>query len=50
MLFRADGSSRIYRRQKEPYACNCVLEQDRVGGGSVIVMGTNSPLYLDLPG
>ena len=37
MLFRADGRSRIFRRNNERYAISCVLKHDRFGVGSVNV-------------
>ena len=36
ILFRADGRSRINRRNND--AVNCVLEHDGVGGGSEVVV------------
>ena len=38
-LYRADGRRRVYRRQGERFADACVVEQDRFGGGSVMVWG-----------
>ena len=37
-LYRADGQRRVYRRG-ERFADACVIEQDRFGGGSVMVWG-----------
>jgi len=36
-LWNADGRIRVYRRRHERYANNCVLEQNRYGGGGVMV-------------
>ena len=33
----ANGRSRIYRCHNQRYAANCVLEQDRFGGGNAMV-------------
>ena len=33
----ADGRVRVFRRKRERFAPNCVLERDRFGGGSVMV-------------
>lgn len=38
-LFRADGNKRVYRRQGERFVDACVIENDRFGGGSVMVWG-----------
>ena len=38
-LYRADGRRRVYRRRGERFADACVVEQDRFGGGSVMVWG-----------
>lgn len=38
-LSNSDGRVRVYRRQGERFADNCVLERDRFGGGSVMVWG-----------
>ena len=35
---RADGRSRIYRRNNEHYAANCVLEHGRFGGGGSVMV------------
>ena len=35
----ADGRSRVYRRLRERFADNCVLERERFGGGGVMVWG-----------
>lgn len=37
MLQRADGRARVYRRQNERFAANCIQEVDRFGGGSVMM-------------
>ena len=36
-LSSSDGRIRVYRRRNERYADCCVLQQDRFGGGSVMV-------------
>lgn len=38
-LFNADGRIRVYRRRNERFADNCVMENQRYGGGSVMVWG-----------
>jgi len=38
-LYRSDGRRRVYRRRGERYADACVIENDRFGGGSVMVWG-----------
>ena len=38
-LLSADGRVRVYLRQHERYAQNCVLQRDRFGGGGVMVWG-----------
>ena len=38
-LYRADGRRRVYRRRGERFADACVVERDRLGGGSVMVWG-----------
>ncbi|XP_060084988.1 uncharacterized protein LOC132564350 [Ylistrum balloti] len=38
-LYRSDGRKRCYRRRGERYFDACVKENDRFGGGSVMVFG-----------
>ena len=38
-LGHADGRERVYRCRGEHFADACVIEQDRFGGGSVLVLG-----------
>ena len=38
-LYRADGRKRVYRRRGERFTDACVMENDRFGGGSVMVWG-----------
>ena len=38
-LFDRDGRQRVYRRQSECYRDNCVIESNRQGGSSVMIMG-----------
>lgn len=38
-LNRADGRQRVYRRQGERFADNCIQEHDRQGGGGIMVWG-----------
>ena len=38
-LSHADGRQRVYRRRKERYAENCVIQHDKFGGGGVMVWG-----------
>ena len=37
LLERRDGRQRVYRRRRERFVSNCVLQVDRYGGGSVMV-------------
>ena len=39
-LYRADGRRRVYRRRGVRFADACVVERDRIGGGSVMVLGS----------
>ena len=39
-LSQADGRQRVYRRQGERYAANCIVEQVPYGGGGVMVWGS----------
>ena len=36
-LSQADSRQRVYRRRKERYAENCVIQRDKFGGGGVMV-------------
>lgn len=38
-LYQTDGRVRVYRRDGERFADNCVVERDRFGGGGVMVWG-----------
>ena len=38
-LYRADGRKRVYRRRGEQFTDACIMENDRFGGGSVMVWG-----------
>ena len=38
-LSHHDGGIRVFRRRKERFADNCLIERDRFGGGSVMVWG-----------
>ena len=38
-LSHHDGRIRVFRRRGERFADNCLIERDRFGGGSVIVLG-----------
>ena len=38
-LSHSDGRIRVYRRRGERYVNHCVMEEDRFGGGSVMVWG-----------
>ena len=38
-LSHSDGRSRVYQRRGERYVNHCVIEEDRLGGGSVMVCG-----------
>ena len=42
LLQRADGRARVYRRQNERFAANCIQEVDRFVGGSVMMRGAIS--------
>ena len=42
LLQRRDGRQRVYRRDNERFAPNCVRQVDRFGGGSVMVWGAMS--------
>ena len=42
LLQRRDGRQRVYRRQNERFAPNCIRQMDRFGGGSVMVWGAIS--------
>jgi hypothetical protein len=37
MLHKRDDQARVYRRQNERFAKNCVLEVENFGGGSVML-------------
>ena len=38
-LTQADCRQRVYRRRKERYAKNCVVQHDKFGGGDGMVLG-----------
>ena len=38
-LSHHDGRIRVFRRRRERFADNCLIERDRFGGGSVMVWG-----------
>jgi hypothetical protein len=42
MLQKRDGRKRVYRRRKERFARNCVLEVNNFSGGSVMIWGAIS--------
>jgi hypothetical protein len=42
MLQKRNGSTRVYRRQNERIARNCVLQGDNFVGGSVMMWGAIS--------
>ncbi len=51
LLYRHDGRRRVYRRRGERFADPCVVQQDRFGGGGVMVWGAirsgwRSPLVI----
>ena len=37
LLYRADGRQRVYRRDKQCYRDNCLVEHDQFGGGGLMV-------------
>ena len=38
-LYKTDGRGRVYRRRHERFRDNCIIENDRFGGGSLMIWG-----------